>query len=121
MEGDSHVELPCNEVLGDEKASVARKLSAAARTWWQSLLAERHSFHKPTFQLGLNGWSVTNILPDGAHERTPGRIELLQNGAAGFSQIGDSMCFSVNVSDSHTPCTSAGASFYDGRPAVGLT
>lgn len=96
--GESHIELPCNEVTGEEKERVAAKLSAAARSWWQSLLAEPHSFEKPTFQLGLNGWSVTNILPDGAHERTPGRIELLPNGAAGFSRVGDSMCFSLNVS-----------------------
>lgn len=95
--GDSHIELPCNEVFGEEKERVAGKLSAAARSWWQSLLAEPHSFEKPTFLLGLNGWSVTNILPDGAHERTPGRIELLPNGAAGFSKVGDSMCFSLNV------------------------
>lgn len=75
-----------------------RKLSAAARTWWQSLVSDPHSFSKPTFLLGLNGWSVTNILPDGAHERTPGHVELLPNGAAGFSKVGDSMCFSINVS-----------------------
>lgn len=96
--GDSHVELPCNEVKGEEKEAVVRKLSGAARAWWKSLLADKHSFSKPTFQLGLNGWSVTNILPDGAHERTAGRIELLPNGAAGFSQAGDTMCFSINVS-----------------------
>lgn len=98
INGESHVELPCNEIVGEEKERVASKMSAAARTWWQSLLAEPHSFEKPTFMLGLNGWSVTNILPDGAHERTPGRIELLPNGAAGFSRVGDSMCFSLNVS-----------------------
>jgi hypothetical protein len=98
INGESHVELPCNEVFGEEKERVASKMSAAVRTWWQSLLAEPHSFEKPTFMLGLNGWSVTNILPDGAHERTPGRIELLPNGAAGFSRVGDSMCFSLNVS-----------------------
>lgn len=98
IQGDSHIELPCNEVLGEEKERAAKKLSDAARAWWQSLLKDQHSFSKPAFQLGLNGWSVTNILPDGAHERTPGRVELLPNGAAGFSTVGDSMCFSINVS-----------------------
>lgn len=98
IHGDSHIELPCNEVHGEEKEDVARMMEGAARQWWQSLLAEPHSFNKPTFQLGFNGWSVTNILPDGAHERTPGRVELLPNGAAGFSRIGDSMCFGVKVS-----------------------
>lgn len=98
IEGDSHIELPCNEVLGEEKDSVVAKLSGAARQWWASVVAGGHSFEKPTFQLGLNGWSVTNILPDGAHERTPGRVELLPNGAAGFSQVDDSMCFKLDVS-----------------------
>jgi hypothetical protein len=85
-------------VYGEEKDRVVAKLSAAARDWWKSVVADHHSFEKPAFQLGLNGWSVTNILPDGAHERTPGRIELLPNGAAGFSQVGDSMCFKLDVS-----------------------
>lgn len=99
IESESHIELPCNEVHGEEKDRVASKLSGAAREWWKSVVAGGHSFEKPTFQLGLNGWSVTNILPDGAHERTSGRIELLPNGAAGFSQVGDSMCFKLDVSD----------------------
>jgi hypothetical protein len=96
------VELPCNEVHGAEKAAIAAKVEAAARTWWASLLAEPHSFSKPTFQLGMPGWAVTNVLPDGAHERTPGRVELLPNGAAGFSRVGDSMCFAVNVGTAGT-------------------
>lgn len=98
IEGESHIELPCNEVHGEEKDRVVAKLSGAARDWWKSVVAGQHSFEKPAFQLGLNGWSVTNILPDGAHERTPGRIELLPNGAAGFTQVGDSMCFKLDVS-----------------------
>lgn len=99
IHGDNHVELPCNEVHGEEKERVVRRMEGAVREWWASLLAEPHSFNKPTFQLGLGSWSVTNILPDGAHERTPGRIELLPNGAAGFSRVGDTMCFAVKVRD----------------------
>lgn len=98
VHGESHVELPCNEVYGEEKDRVAQELASAARSWWQSLLAEPHSFEKPTFQLGLDNFAVTNILPDGATERTPARVELLPNGAAGFSRIGDRMCFRLNVS-----------------------
>jgi hypothetical protein len=85
-------------VYGEEKDRVAQELASAARSWWQSLLAEPHSFEKPTFQLGLDNFAVTNILPDGATERTPARVELLPNGAAGFSRIGDRMCFRLNVS-----------------------
>lgn len=111
VHGESHVELSCNEVYGEEKDRVAQKLASAARSWWQSLLAEPHSFEKLTFQLGLDSFTVTNILPDGATERTPGRVELLPNGAAGFSRIGDRMCFSLNVSPgrSHAWCVQAGS------------
>lgn len=96
--GTSHIELPCNEVTGPEAAEVAGRLSTVARNYFQSLVMDAHSFQKPTFQLGLGNWAVTNILPDGAHERTLGRVQLLPNGAAGFSRVGDRACFDINVS-----------------------
>jgi hypothetical protein len=68
-----------------------------AKNYFTSLVNDVHSFQKPAFQLGLDRWAVTNILPDGAHERTPGRIQLLPNGAAGFSNVGDNMCFAANI------------------------
>lgn len=85
-------------MTGPEGRRIAAKLSAAAREWFNDLVAAPHSFQKPTFYLGFDGWNVTNVLPDGAHERTAGRVRLLPNGATGFSQAGDSMCFAVDVS-----------------------
>jgi hypothetical protein len=73
-------------------------MSRLAREYFKSLVADDHSFEKPTFYLGLDNWSVTNVLPDGAHARTPGRIELLPNGLSGFSKVGDMACFALDVS-----------------------
>jgi hypothetical protein len=96
--GTSHIEQPCNEITGPEKEAVASEMSRVARKYFKSLVADDHSFEKPTFYLGLDDWSVTNVLPDGAHARTPGRIELLPNGLSGFSRVGDMACFALNVS-----------------------
>jgi hypothetical protein len=97
FQGDSHIELPCNEVTGEEGKKVAKLMSDAARTWWKSIVQDPDSLTKPVFYLGLSGWSVTNFLPDGAHERTPGRVTLLANGAHGFSSVGDRLCFATQV------------------------
>ncbi|KAF8072774.1 MAP1D [Scenedesmus sp. PABB004] len=97
LPGASHIELPCNEVGGAEGDALAAQLSAAARRHFGELVSDHHSFNKPTFFLGLGEWGVTNVLPDGAHERTPGRVQLLPNGAAGFSRVGDSACFALDV------------------------
>jgi hypothetical protein len=90
--------LPCNEITGPEKDAVASQMSRLAREYFKSLVADNHSFEKPMFYLGLDDWSVTNVLPDGAHARTPGRVELLPNGLTGFSRVGDMACFALDVS-----------------------
>lgn len=97
FQGDSHIELPCNEVTGEEGKRLAKLMSDAARAWWKSIVQDPDSMTKPVFYLGLSGWSVTNFLPDGAHERTPGRVTLLANGAHGFSNVGDRLCFAAQV------------------------
>lgn len=97
FQGDSHIELPCNEVTGEEGKRLAKLMSDAARAWWKSIVQDPDSMTKPVFYLGLSGWSVTNFLPDGAHERTPGRVTLLANGAHGFSNVGDRLCFATQV------------------------
>jgi hypothetical protein len=76
---------------------VAKALAAAARSWWQTVVASPSSFTKPTYYLGMGNWTMTNMLADGAHERTPGAIRLLVNGAKGFYKQGDKMCFGVKV------------------------
>jgi hypothetical protein len=105
LSGGSHIELPCNEVSGEEGARVSTAMAAAAREWFSSLAAGPHAFAKPTFWLGLGGWRVTNLLPDGAHARTPQRVVLLSNGATGFNKPGDFLCFDVQAR--HTACAFA--------------
>lgn len=100
FKGDSHIELPCNEVTGAEAEKLAKIMHDAAKSWWKSNVESPDSFTKPTFYLGLGGWSVTNLLPDGAHDRTPGRVTLLPNGAHGFTQVGDRICFAIEVGGS---------------------
>jgi hypothetical protein len=102
FQGGSHIELPCNEVTGEEGRHLAKLMSDAARAWWKSIVQDPDSFTKPVFYLGLSGWSVTNFLPDGAHDRTPGRVTLLANGAHGFSSVGDRLCFATQVGE-HSP------------------
>lgn len=61
------------------------------------MLAEPHSFNKPTFYLGLGSSLASNVLAAGAHERTPGNVTLLAMGASGFSSPGDRVCYKVQV------------------------
>lgn len=97
LTNNSHIELPCNQVTGPEGEAVAALMSGAARQWWKSLVASPHTFRKPTFYLGFEGWNVTNLLPDGAHDRTMGNVKLLPNGASGFKEPGDKLCFALEV------------------------
>jgi hypothetical protein len=93
----SHIESRATEVAQPQASRIANTLEAAARCWWSSVVADPHSFAKPTFYLGLGGWHVTNMLAAGAHERTPGNVTLLMNGATGFRSRGDRMCFKTQV------------------------
>jgi hypothetical protein len=95
--GSSHVELPCNEVPEPLASELRANLSTAAHQWWKSIVAEPHSFSKPTFYLGLGGYNVSNVLAAGAHQRTPVAINLLLNGAAGFRTPGDALCWDIQV------------------------
>lgn len=40
---------------------------------------------------------MTNILAAAAQERTPGNVVMLGNGVAGFKDVGDRLCFRVQV------------------------
>jgi hypothetical protein len=40
LPGDSHIELPCNEVTGEEGERLRSIMAAAALQWWQDLVAE---------------------------------------------------------------------------------
>jgi hypothetical protein len=94
----SHIEAACTELPQPYAGHVATAIAAAARSWWKTVVSSPSSFTKPTYYLGLGSWSMTNMLADGAHQRTPGAIRLLVNGAKGFYKQGDKMCFAVKVS-----------------------
>ncbi|WIA22471.1 hypothetical protein OEZ85_004767 [Tetradesmus obliquus] len=93
---NSHVEAACNEVSRAEPRMAAR-LEAAAASWFADMLASPHAFERPTFFLGLAGRPVANILGDGAIARTPGRVQVLPVGVAGFVQPGDSAWYRIKV------------------------
>ncbi|WIA34881.1 hypothetical protein OEZ86_013171 [Tetradesmus obliquus] len=93
-----HLESAATEVKDAAlAASLAKRMSKAAEDWWASVVSDPHSFSKPTFFLGMGSWTVTNLLAAGAHERTPKRVTLLLDGASGFSEPGDSMCWKIKV------------------------
>lgn len=93
---NSHVEAACNEVSRAEPHMAAR-LEAAAASWFADMLASPHAFERPTFFLGLAGRPVANIVGDGAIARTPGRVQVLPVGVAGFVQPGDSAWYRIKV------------------------
>ena len=99
----SHVELPCNEVTDPEQhAQLAAQLSGIARTWWASMTASPHAMRKPTLKVGVHTYRglvglVSPLPANAAHERTPGRVKLLSNGAKGFQEPGDRLCHSLEV------------------------
>jgi hypothetical protein len=101
FEGGSHVELPCNEVPEPQASTIAAEFAAAARAWWADVAASPHSFTKPKFQVGLQSWTVTNVLAQGAHELSvgsAGNIRMLPNALAGFVDPGDAAWWGLKVS-----------------------
>jgi hypothetical protein len=97
FDGDSHLENRQTELPPAIASVLSQKLSDAARTWWHSVVAEPHSFNKPTFYLGRGNSIASNVLAAGAHERTPGNVTLLAMGATGFKSPGDRACYKVQV------------------------
>jgi hypothetical protein len=76
------------------------QLSRVARTWWASVSSSPHALRKPTLVIAPQTFTRTepfNLPAYAAHERTPGRIKLLANGAVGFERVGDRLCFRVQA------------------------
>jgi hypothetical protein len=92
----SYIELPCNEVTGPEQAAIAAAFDKEAQKWWDSVVAEPHSFTKQTFQLGLGGWNASNVEASGAFEISRGKVLITK--PANFTQIGGRICIKINVS-----------------------
>ncbi len=60
---NSHVELPCNEVQGEEFNEVHFQMLNAAYNWWQDVLDSPNSFVKPTSYLVRAGHQARLSLP----------------------------------------------------------
>jgi hypothetical protein len=93
--GNNHIERECNRLDPDSPSTkqLIQTARAAAERWWYGLAAEPHSFRKPTFLFNFRGQTETNVIVDGAFDRTPGRVVLQPQGASGFSQVGDYVAF----------------------------
>lgn len=72
-------------------------MEAAATAWFASMLQSKHSFERPTFFLGLGGQPAANIEGGAAMERTPGTVQVLPMGVAGFVQPGDFAAYRIKV------------------------
>jgi hypothetical protein len=94
--GGSHIELPCNEVTGDDAKRVSTLFSQAARQWWDSVVAEQDSFTKPVYYIGLQPGSLaSNVEANGAIAIARGDVNLTSTVI--FQGMGY-VCYSVNVS-----------------------
>uniref|UniRef100_A0A383WEH6 Sulfatase N-terminal domain-containing protein n=1 Tax=Tetradesmus obliquus TaxID=3088 RepID=A0A383WEH6_TETOB len=91
-----HLELPCMEVSKHEP-EMLRFLEQSAEAYFAAMLASSHSFEKALFYIGLHGRPGTNIVADGAIERTPARVKVLPMGLSGFLRKGDSASYRIKV------------------------
>jgi hypothetical protein len=99
--GDSHVELPCNEVSGTEHTRIAGVLNRKAKSWWRSVIAEPHSFTKLVYRLGYKGQAASNVETAGAVQVTRGNV-FIKGSAVNFTTAGDKVCCQVQVGGSLT-------------------
>jgi hypothetical protein len=95
LSNGSHIELPCNEVRGEEFRRVSTKFSQVARQWWNDVVAEPTSFTKPVYNIGQAGTLASNVEASGAIAIARGDINMTAN--VNFRGMGYA-CFSVNVS-----------------------
>ena len=94
---NNHIEADCNRFVSSAVTRLIPEAAAAAERWWRGLITEIHSFQKPVFLLKFRGFTDTNVIIDGAFDRTPGRVVLQPRGASGFSRVGDYVAFRVLV------------------------
>jgi hypothetical protein len=95
FKGGSHEEADCSAVT--DEPELKQRLSSAAKSWFESVVASPHSFERPLFFIGKPGRGSSAVLGNGAAERTPGRVSVLPTGLVGFSRPGDSASWRVHV------------------------
>jgi hypothetical protein len=92
----THIEKTCNEVRDPSRQSIAARFNTEAEAWWQSVVAEPHSFTKPVYQLGLEGEEASNVEAQGAVQITRGSVYV--SSRANYTRVGDNVCMKANVS-----------------------
>jgi hypothetical protein len=92
----THIEKPCNEVLDPSRQPMADRFSAEAEAWWNSVVAEPHSFTKPVYQLGFEGQEASNVQAQGAVQITRGSVTV--DSRASYKRFGDNVCMKAKVS-----------------------
>ncbi|WIA22268.1 hypothetical protein OEZ85_004589 [Tetradesmus obliquus] len=102
----SHIELPCNEVTDNQgRANISALFDTAAAAWWDSVVAEPHSFTKPVYQLGLGGAAMAEIDP--SNVEASGIVQLQRgsmalNSVVNFTAVNDFGCWKIRPVTSGT-------------------
>jgi hypothetical protein len=81
---------------------VAARFNAAAEAWWNSVVAEPHSFTKLVYVLGLPGFArpanePTNVEASGIIQLRRGGSMVL-NSIVNYTSVGDFGCWKIRVS-----------------------
>jgi hypothetical protein len=90
-------------VLNEQQRSeAAARFSEAAEAWWNSVVAEPHSFVKPVYLLGLPGLATpadepTNVEASGIVSLRRGGSMVL-NSMVNFTSVDDFGCWKIRVS-----------------------
>ncbi|WIA15052.1 hypothetical protein OEZ85_001752 [Tetradesmus obliquus] len=95
----SYIELPCNEIPDQQgRKSIAALFNTAAKEWWDSVLAEPHSFSKPVYLLGLDGAALTDTDP--SNVEASGIVQLRRGSMAvdsivNYTLVNDFGCWKI--------------------------
>jgi hypothetical protein len=83
--------------VSQQEPQMLQFMEQTAEAFFKAMLASSHSFEKVVFYIGLHGRPGTNIVADGAVERTPARVQVLPMGLSGFVRKGDSASYRIKV------------------------
>jgi hypothetical protein len=85
-----------------QRKDAAARFSEAAEAWWNSVVAEPHSFTKPVYLLGLPGFAIPADEP--SNVEASGIVSLRRGGSmvlsstVNFTSVGDFGCWKIRVS-----------------------
>jgi hypothetical protein len=83
-----------------QRSEAAARFSEAAESWWNSVVAEPHSFTKPVYLLGLPGFArpenePTNVEASGIFALRRGGSMVL-NSIVNFTSVEDFVCCRIH-------------------------